>query len=83
MLFENIKKLVQYGIDTGLTPECERIYTTNLLLDLFHEENYEDTDIHDETIELETVLAGLLMRHVKGELLKTALCTETCLTQRL
>lgn len=60
MLFENIKKLVQYGIDTGLTPECERIYTTNLLLDLFHEENYEDTDIHDETIELETVLAGLL-----------------------
>ena len=27
MLFENIKKLVQYGIDTGLTPECERIYT--------------------------------------------------------
>ena len=26
MLFENIKKLVQYGIDTGLTPECERIY---------------------------------------------------------
>ena len=83
MLFENIKKLVQYGIDTGLTPECERIYTTNLLLDLFHEENYEDTDIHDETIELETVLAGCLMRHVKGELLKTALCTETCLTQRL
>ena len=45
MLFENIKKLVQYGIDTGLTPECERIYTTNLLLDLFGEENYEDTDI--------------------------------------
>lgn len=84
MLFENIKKLVQYGIDTGLTPECERIYTTNLLLDLFHEENYEDTDIHDETIELETVLAGLLDEwHVKGELLKTALCTETCLTQRL
>lgn len=83
MLFENIKKLVQYGIDTGLTPECERIYTTNLLLDLFHEENYEDTDIHDETIELETVLAGLLDEACKGELLKTALCTETCLTQRL
>ena len=45
MLFENIKKLVQYGIDTGLTPACERIYTTNLLLDLFHEDNYEDIDI--------------------------------------
>ena len=30
MLYENIKKLVEYGIQTGLTPECERIYTTNL-----------------------------------------------------
>ena len=29
MLYESIKKLVQYGIDTGLTPECERVYTTN------------------------------------------------------
>lgn len=60
MLFENIKKLVQYGIDTGLTPECERIYTTNLLLDLFGEENYEDTDIQGEEINLETVLGALL-----------------------
>ena len=36
MLYENIKKLVEYGIQTGLTPECERIYTTNLLLELFN-----------------------------------------------
>lgn len=34
-LYENIKKLVQYGIDCGITPECERVYTTNLLLDAF------------------------------------------------
>ena len=27
MLYESIKKLVQYGINTGLTPESERIYT--------------------------------------------------------
>ena len=45
MLFENIKKLVEYGIQTGLTPECERIYTTNLLLEIFKEDNYEDTEI--------------------------------------
>lgn len=25
MLYENIKKLVQYGIETGLTPACEKI----------------------------------------------------------
>ena len=41
MLYENIKKLVEYGIRTGLTPETERIYTTNLLLEIFHEDNYE------------------------------------------
>ena len=37
MLSEQIAALVQYGINTGLTPECERIYTTNLLLDLFQQ----------------------------------------------
>lgn len=42
MLNEAIKKLVQYGIDSGLTPESERIYTTNLLLDLFHEDEFVD-----------------------------------------
>ena len=60
MFFENIKKLVQYGIETGLTPECERIYATNLLLELFHEDNYEDVDITGQEIELETVLKGLI-----------------------
>ena len=42
MLSEQIAALVQYGIDTGLTPECEKIYTTNLLLDLFQEHDYEE-----------------------------------------
>ena len=60
MFFENVKKLVQYGIDTGLTPECERIYTTNLLLDLFGEDNYDDADISGQEIDLEVVLGELL-----------------------
>ena len=34
MLSESIAKLVQYGITTGLTSECERNYTTNLLRDV-------------------------------------------------
>ena len=33
-VYEAIAALVQYGIDTGLTPECERIYTTNQLLEI-------------------------------------------------
>lgn len=60
MFFENIKKLVQYGIDTGLTPECERIYTTNMLLEVFGEDNYEDTDISGQEIVLEDILKVLL-----------------------
>ncbi len=69
-LYENIKKLVQYGIDTGLTPECERIYTTNLLLDLMRETNllldlmrensYEDVACDLSDIVLEDVLHDLL-----------------------
>ncbi len=59
-LYENIKKLVQYGINTGLTPECERIYTTNLLLDLFQENDYEDVSCDLTEIVLEDVLKELL-----------------------
>ena len=59
-LYENIKKLVQYGINTGLTPECERIYTTNLLLEMFQENDYEDTDCNLADIVLEDVLKELL-----------------------
>ncbi len=62
MLYENIKKMVEYGIQTGLTPESERIYTTNLLLEIFHEDNYEDTDIDTSSVteELELILKDLL-----------------------
>ena len=59
-LYENIKKLVQYGIDTGLTPECERIYTTNLLLDLMRENSYENVACDLSDIILEDVLHDLL-----------------------
>lgn len=61
MLYENIRHLVDYGIKTGLTPECERIYTTNLLLDLFHEDNYEEPEaVAYGSPDLETILANLL-----------------------
>ena len=60
MLYENIKKLVQYGINTGLTLECERIYTTNLLLELFKEDEFEDVSCDLSDIVLEDVLKELL-----------------------
>mgnify|MGYP002798752894 FL=1 len=60
MLYKNIKKLVEYGIRTGLTPECERIYTTHLLLELFKEDDYEDVSIEGEELDLEQILKELL-----------------------
>ena len=57
MLQESIKKLVQYGIDTGLTEECERAYVTNLVLDVMQEDEYTDPDCDLSNIVLEDVLA--------------------------
>ncbi|MCR4781238.1 MAG: UDP-glucose--hexose-1-phosphate uridylyltransferase [Lachnospiraceae bacterium] len=60
MLQKNIKKLVQYGIEKGFTPECERIYTTNLLLDLFKEDEYLDPEVDMSDLDLDEILDNLL-----------------------
>lgn len=73
MLYESIKKLVQYGINTGLTPETERIYTTNLLLDLFREDNYEDADAGSGDIVLEDVLRDLLDEAVRRGIIEDSI----------
>lgn len=73
MLSKSIKKLVQYGIDTGLTPECERIYTTNLLLDLFREDEYIDTEEETGEICLEEVLQELLAEAVDRGLIEDSI----------
>ena len=65
MLSESICKLVQYGVETGLTPECERNYTINLLLDVFKEEEYIKPEKEYSNIELEEVLQELLDESVK------------------
>lgn len=73
MLYESIKKLVQYGIDTGLTPECERIYTINLLLDVFHEDNWEDVSCDLTDLVLEDILADLLKEAVTRGIIEDSL----------
>lgn len=65
MLSQLIKELVEYGVESGLTPECERIYTTNLLLEIFKEDDFEDMDVHAERSDLEHILEGLLDEAVK------------------
>ncbi len=47
----DIDRLVTYGVVSGLLPEEERIYATNLILDLLHLDSYEGKYIHDEKVE--------------------------------
>ena len=83
MLYEAIKKLVQYGISTGLTPESERVYTTNLLLDVMKENNYEDVPCDLENINLEDVLAELLDEAVKRGIIGDSITYRDLLDTKL
>lgn len=83
MLYENIKKLVEYGIRTGLTPECERIYTTNLVLEIFNEDNYEDTEIPAGNIDLEQVLKALLDEAVKRGIIEDSIVYRDLLDTKI
>ena len=83
MLYEAIKKLVQYGIDTGLTPESERTYTTNLLLDVMKGDDYEDVDCDLSSIVLEDVLKELLDEAVKRGLIEDSVTYRDLFDTRL
>ena len=47
MIYSAIKKLVTYGVETGLIDKCEEIYTTNLILDVLGLSEYEDDGKED------------------------------------
>ena len=42
-LYENIDRLVDYGLKKGLITDDEAVYSRNLLLDIFKENEYEET----------------------------------------
>lgn len=67
---ENVKRLVQYGVESGLVPEEERIYTTNQLLELFEEEEYTEPEMEFKDVDLEEVLEELLDYAVEKGVLK-------------
>lgn len=73
MLSESIKKLVQYGMESGITPECERIYATNLLLDTFGESEYTEPETEYAKIDLEETLNELLDEAVKRGIIEDSI----------
>ena len=82
MLSEMIQRLVQYGIDTGLTPECEKIYTTNLLLDVMQEDDYQETE-NLSPMPLEEILSNLLDEAVKRGLIEDSVTYRDLFDTRL
>lgn len=62
MIQESIKKLVEYGLLTGLIEEEDRIYTTNRLLELFGLDELEDGggDAATAVEDLEAILKDML-----------------------
>lgn len=63
MIHIYIKQLVEYGIDNGLLEPCDRIYTTNILLDMLKMDAYEDpgeVKKIETPSDLEETLKGIL-----------------------
>lgn len=60
MVYEAIKKLVQYGVDAGLVTDMDRIYAENQILDVLHLEEYKEPEQEFREINLEETLKELL-----------------------
>lgn len=72
-LNQNIKRLVQYGIETGILPACEKIYAANLLLDLFREDEYQEPEEDCSGADLEEILGALLDEAVKRGIIEDSI----------
>ena len=83
MLSNSIAKLVQYGIESGLTPECERSYTINLLLDVFHEDEFVEPEEKAADVDLEETLNELLDEAVKRGLIEDSVVYRDLFDTRL
>ena len=56
-----------------MLPECEKRYATNLLLEIFHEDSYEEPQEEYHDIDLEEVLKDLLDEAVKRGLIEDSI----------
>ena len=83
MVYEAIKKLVTYGMETGLISEEEKIYSTNLILDVLKLDDYEDPEENYEKVELEPVLKELLDYAVEKGLIEDSVVYRDLFDTRL
>ena len=83
MVYEAIKKLVTYGMETGLISEEEKIYSTNLILDVLKLDDYEEPEENYEKVELEPVLKELLDYAVEKGLIEDSVVYRDLFDTRL
>ena len=83
MVYEAIKKLVTYGMETGLISEEEKIYSTNLILDVLKLDDYEEPKESYEKVELEPVLKELLDYAVEKGLIEDSVVYRDLFDTRL
>ncbi len=60
MINESIRKLIVYGLETGLISKEDEIYATNLILDVLKLDEYEEPAQEVSDVDLESTLAELL-----------------------
>jgi len=60
MIYDSIKKLVTYGLETGLISNSDKVYATNRILEALALEEYEEPAQEYSDIDLESVLGELL-----------------------
>lgn len=70
MIENAIKKLITYGLETGLLPPEEKIYTVNLLLDVLGLDSYEEPEEEYRDVDLESALAEILDYAVSNGLIE-------------
>lgn len=83
MVYEAIKKLVTYGLETGLISKEEKIYSTNFILDVLKLDDYEEPEENYEKVELQAVLKELLDYAVEKGLIEDSVVYRDLFDTRL
>lgn len=82
-MYENIARLVQYGINTGLIQPEDKIYTTNLILSVMGLDDYEEPENVENCDDLEDILAGLIREAAQRGLVNEGIVAEDLFDTKL
>ncbi len=83
MVYSAVKKLVAYGLETGLVPTEEEIYTTNLILDVLRLDEFVDDGQEYINVDLEETLGELLDYAVEQKLIEDSIVYRDLFDTRL